>query len=400
MWKCGKCGYINDDTRQCEDCGHIRKKKKSMVKPALLTLLICVALISLAVLLAMSGKYDYLIIKEKTVEIESGVCGINDSLEWHMYSDNTLVISGSGRMENFEKRGQCQWRAYLEQTRKIIIEPGVGNIGDNAFNGSGVKEVTLPDSIGNIGKLAFANCVNLKSIDVPASVEKIGDGAFMGCLYLKEASITERTKNIADSAFDMCHADFKIIAPQGSVASEFSAQKLGIIPEIEKVEFDESFDIMDMGECGIGAAWTVYKDGRLVIAGEGDIEDSPWRNYGDMIVSLEVKEGIKLICDSAFVDCENLKEAKINCKTIGNMAFYGCEKLENVEIYNGAENILEEAFVKCKNLKRVYIAPSVKQIKYNAFKENHKALKICGDTRSYARFYALIKFISFREEKR
>ncbi len=401
MWKCSKCSYINEDNlTECENCYHIRRSKKSMVKPALMMLVVCVALISLAFLLAMSGKYDYLTIKEKVKELESGKCGVTNSLEWHMYSDNTLVISGSGRMENFEKRGDCQWRSYLEQTRKIVIEDGVLNIGVNAFNGSGAKEVLLADSVGSIEKLAFANCVNLKSITIPSGVGKIGESAFIGCLYLKQANIDSQTEEIAQTAFDMCHSEFKIIAPEGSAASDFSAGRLGIVPEIEKVEFDEELDIAEMGECGEACVWTLYDDGRLIIEGEGNINDASWNNYLDMILNIEIKEGIGLIGERVFENCINLKSAKINCKTIGNAAFYGCEKLESVDICSGAEDILEEAFVKCKSLKKIYIPPSVKQIKYNAFKENHKELKICGDTRSYARFYALIKFISFREEKR
>lgn len=404
MWQCSECGFENEnEVSVCEECGHKRKKKKSRGKITLITFVVCVALIALATVLAMSGKYYDFSPKQKVTVVDSAVFGKTDTLKWTFYSDNSIVISGNGEMDSYEKRGQCSWRSYLEQIRKIVIEDGVKNVGANVFNGCGANEIVLGNSIEKIEKLAFANCVNLKEINFPESLKKIDESAFMGCLYLKEANMHSGVKSIAENAFDMCNGEFKISAPDGSVGAMYNAKNLGKLPELTAAEFDEEENVCDKGNCGAEAMWTLYNDGSLVISGSGDIDDYtdvsviPWKEYKSIIKSIEICEGIENIGENAFFGCAEAEAAKLSCKAIGARAFYNCGKLKKVEISDGAETIGDEAFLKCSALEAAYIPKSVTKISYDAFKENKKGMKIYGDTRSYARFYALIKFIGFRE---
>ncbi len=57
----------------------------------------------------------------------------------------------------------------------------VTRIGDDAFRGTPVTAVTLPDSVTEIGWFAFADCPNLQKITLPASLTSIAYGAFDGC---------------------------------------------------------------------------------------------------------------------------------------------------------------------------------------------------------------------------
>ena len=43
------------------------------------------------------------------------------------------------------------------------------------------SEVTIPDSVTEIGSYAFYGCTSLTSITIPDSVTVIGDGAFENC---------------------------------------------------------------------------------------------------------------------------------------------------------------------------------------------------------------------------
>jgi hypothetical protein len=51
-------------------------------------------------------------------------------------------------------------------------------IADEAFRGCAVTEVTLPDTVTDIGWLTFADCPVLRTVTLPASVTSIGYGAF------------------------------------------------------------------------------------------------------------------------------------------------------------------------------------------------------------------------------
>ncbi len=57
----------------------------------------------------------------------------------------------------------------------ITIPNSVINIGENAFNGcSGLKNLTIPNSVTSIGDFAFSNCTQLTNVTVSDSVISIG----------------------------------------------------------------------------------------------------------------------------------------------------------------------------------------------------------------------------------
>ena len=47
-----------------------------------------------------------------------------------------------------------------------------------------MTEITIPDSVTEIGGGAFERCSSLTEITIPDSVTKIGDSAFSGCSSL------------------------------------------------------------------------------------------------------------------------------------------------------------------------------------------------------------------------
>lgn len=63
-------------------------------------------------------------------------------------------------------------------------KPVVG-IGKEAFKGSSVSRVTIPESVTTIGEGAFDGCSSLERITIPASVATIEQNAFRGCTNTK-----------------------------------------------------------------------------------------------------------------------------------------------------------------------------------------------------------------------
>ena len=60
----------------------------------------------------------------------------------------------------------------------------VKSIGDDAFKGSSIVSVSLPDTLASIGWFAFSDCSSLKSAIIPKSVTEIGYEAFSNCKRL------------------------------------------------------------------------------------------------------------------------------------------------------------------------------------------------------------------------
>jgi len=77
----------------------------------------------------------------------------------------------------------------------IIGKTPVTRIGANAFNGSSVTNVNIPESVKYIDDYAFANCTGLTDITIP-DVEYIGGYAFTGC-----TSLTDVTLHIGEGCF-------------------------------------------------------------------------------------------------------------------------------------------------------------------------------------------------------
>lgn len=67
----------------------------------------------------------------------------------------------------------------------------VTTIPQEAFSGSTLTSITLPESVTTIGANAFAFCNSLKTFDVPAQVSFIGNGAFKSCASLTAINVAE-----------------------------------------------------------------------------------------------------------------------------------------------------------------------------------------------------------------
>ena len=68
----------------------------------------------------------------------------------------------------------------------------VRDIADGLFNGcTGVRNVTIPDSVTSIGERAFYNCSGLTSVMIPNSVTSIGEWAFRDCSGIKSVTVPQ-----------------------------------------------------------------------------------------------------------------------------------------------------------------------------------------------------------------
>ena len=90
------------------------------------------------------------------------------------------------------------------------------------------------------------------------------------------------------------------------------------------------------GSCGENLTWTLDTNGSLVIAGTGamswDEEKSfaPWYRYQDMIQSLSFESGITSIYESAFIECQAVKQVIIP-ETVTHIGYYAFGDMPNLK---------------------------------------------------------------------
>ncbi|HEX4121006.1 MAG TPA: leucine-rich repeat domain-containing protein [Verrucomicrobiae bacterium] len=80
----------------------------------------------------------------------------------------------------------------------------VTSIGEYAFQDTSLINVTIPNSVTNIGEGAFGFCTSLANSTIPSSVTTIGDEAFYDCTSLMSIIIPNNVTSIGEEAFDGC----------------------------------------------------------------------------------------------------------------------------------------------------------------------------------------------------
>ena len=213
----------------------------------------------------------------------SGSCG--SAVNFTYKPDGTLIISGTGAMDDFEEINPEYYTYGKGEIKKIVIENGVTYIGKYAFyNLSKLTSVSIADSVTEIGESAFWNCVSLESVSIGANLSVIGKDAFNNCFAL--ASIDVDSSNANYSSLD------------------------GVL---------------------------FNKDKTILIKYPASKANT----------SYSVPESVVVIADSAISDCKYLESVEIHegVTTIEAYAFSSCEKLADINIPDSVTAIGEKAFL-------------------------------------------------------
>ena len=92
----------------------------------------------------------------------------------------------------------------------------VTSIGEYAFCNSGLRSITIPNSVTSIGNDAFYNCSSLTSIKIPNSVTSIGRIAFGDCGDLRSITIPNSVTSIGVGLFFRCTNLTSIVVDAGN----------------------------------------------------------------------------------------------------------------------------------------------------------------------------------------
>ena len=268
---------------------------------------------------------------------------------------HTVVAIG-----NVAFRGSCLVNVTIPDT--------VTEIGASAFAGcKQLSTVQLSNKLTKLGELAFSDCTSLTSIRIPKSLETAscayyGAGPFKGCLALQNVELETGMTKIPDNLLASCPGFTAITIPDSVTQigkSAFSGSKL------------ESIRIPD----------TVTGMGDHVFSGCTELKEVTLPNIRQNIMagmfegctSLEkivLPETVTAIRADAFKDCTSLKDITWSKapEIIESCAFQNCSALTEVTIPDSVKSIGFGAFSDCSALSTVMIPGTVKTIGSEAFR--------------------------------
>ena len=176
----------------------------------------------------------------------------------------------------------------------------VTSIGVSAFEGcTGLKSITIPDSIDSVGNYAFSSCTGLTSVIIPSGINNIGISPFSNCSGLKTFTSNSPAYRVEDSRYLIQNSNNQLIAfaPSGATSA--------IIPN------------------------------SVVIIGQNAF----YMCSG--LISVTMPDGVTSIGDHAFYDSEGITSVTIpnSVTTIGDFAFCSCIGTTSITIPNGVTNI-------------------------------------------------------------
>lgn len=113
------------------------------------------------------------------------------NIRWQL-NDGVLTISGDGEIAATDFGSQYPWGSYRNEITNIIVEPGVTNIPQYAFEYcNNVQTVRLPETLASIHLSAFHDCIQLHDLLLPASLTSLSSSGtynhfFDGCESLTD----------------------------------------------------------------------------------------------------------------------------------------------------------------------------------------------------------------------
>jgi len=207
---------------------------------------------------------------------------------------------------------------------QITIPNSVTNIGYGAFRGCNrLESITFPlirefktmfggsvprslnnviingGNRGNISSMEFADCFSLTSVTIGNGVTSIGSYAFSGCSSLTSIIILDSLTSIGMCAFDCCSSLTSIIIPDS---------------------------LTRIGTCAFSDC--------------------------SSLTSITIPNSVTSIGEYAFSDCSSLMSITIpnSVTSIGSCAFYGCSSLTSITIPDSLTSIGVDVFYGCSSL--------------------------------------------------
>ncbi len=303
------------------------------------------------------------------------------------FSDDTDIQKGSNAFEG------CSSLKYSEYTdeknfKPFVLPANATTVPSKFAYGTGITELTIPNSMLTLGSNAFASCDFLTVVTFPqgddCKITALGASSFQNCeLLAKVVNLPAKLTTYDKTVFSGCAFEsFTIPKAWTSVPASFLAYN----KKLTSVTFEGNDDGTSLVKTIDSSAFAYCKALTTITIPKtvATINTSAFSSCS-ALATVEFKdeklETLTKIGASAFKDCTSLKKFKLPMKIAGtskNTAasmykeiFYGCTALEEVVFHENTnaafDSIPNLMFRDCTSLKSVVIPKTIKTIGVSAF---------------------------------
>lgn len=269
-------------------------------------------------------------------------------------SDDHSGMTCSECRQNFTWNGIDEWENFVFRDGVCVqhiggggsIPDGTKKIGCGAFDDGVVHDLSIPESVTEIGVAAFLWCDfainprlprNLKRLEydtfcgssiswltLPEQLEYLGEGSLSGCDCLPEIEIPDRVAYIGQYALNSCEG-------------------------LQKVHLGKSVRHIDRAAFG----------------------------HCKVLKEIVCPNNLEIISDYAFASCSELDSLTLNegLLVIGKEAFEKCKKLSLVRIPSTVLSIGTGAFKACDSLVKAFVPESLRCLDISTIFDPHTSVE-------------------------
>lgn len=138
-------------------------------------------------------------------------------LSYYIGEDKELTLPGDYKGDDY----MIDEMAFMndDSILSVNIPQTVGTIGKSAFAGcDNLGTVSLARGVMTIEDNAFENCTRLEAIVIPQNLSTIGSKSFAGCSSLASVEFKEGVETIGGNAFENCTSLTTILFPESLTA--------------------------------------------------------------------------------------------------------------------------------------------------------------------------------------
>lgn len=190
-----------------------------------------------------------------------------------------------------------------------------------------------------LGRLAFYEMKNLREVTLPNSITEVGASAFQYCSNLRKIKMYEGIETVGPYALSSCNSLARLDLPDGIKSINYDA--FSNCSNLQEIHFGNGLLTLGSSAC--------YGDGKLE--------------------TVRFPESTEQIESNAFEYCYSLKNLTLprNLKSVSYRTFSSCSALECVILPSSIRRIGECAFSDCNALHELRLPPMLEQISDNAF---------------------------------